>query len=145
MAPQAYTYKKECKKNTWGACDGCDNCRFSWPSSDPLRWKSAEKMCRCEQEQPSLTYTTETCPNLYDGECGADCHSCVKAFSGTTGEATCQCADGQIRQVIWGQLEADELDAGLCGDSCKECRWSWEELDPLGSLGSTANYRCRDW
>merc|ERR1712109_211675 len=144
MAPQAYTYKKECRKNTWGACDGCDNCKFSWPQFDTKRWKSAEKMCRCEPDNTSWTYTTESCPNLYDGECGADCHECVKAVSDSTGETTCRCAKGQVRQVIWGKLLADRADAGLCGDSCSECRWSWEESDALGSLGTTANYRCKN-
>ena len=145
MAPEAYTFMKECKENTWGACYGCENCQFSWPAWDTKLWQSPEKLCRCSSEQPTLTYSGETCPNLYDGHCGADCHSCVKATDDSTGQSGCYCAPGEIQQIVWGKLQAIYSDAVLCGDSCKECRWSWKETDALGSLGTTATYRCRDW
>jgi len=47
MAPEAYEYKRPCKKPTNGACNGCDECMISWPLFDDLRSKSAERMCRC--------------------------------------------------------------------------------------------------
>ena len=100
-------------------------------------------MCRCKANDLNLVYSDTSCPNLYDGECGADCHYCVEAYD--SGTKNCHCAPGGIRQVIWGVLLADSLDAGLCGNKCKECRWSWEESDPQESFGKTANYRCRNW
>mmetsp|Transcript_13782 Transcript_13782/g.17421 ORF Transcript_13782/g.17421 Transcript_13782/m.17421 type:complete len:146 (-) Transcript_13782:85-522(-) len=145
MATEAYTFKKACRNKSWGTCSGCDNCKNSWPAFDSLKWLSAEKMCRCEpaEEVQNFVYG-DACPNLYDGLCGADCHSCIEATD-SSGAKECRCAAGEIRQVVWGVKEAGSLNAGLCGDSCKECRWSWESSDSLESIGATANYRCRNW
>ena len=62
-----------------------------------------------------------------------------------SGLSDCYCAEGAIREVVWGKLEASSSDSGLCGDSCLECRWSWERSDALESLGATAAFRCRNW
>mmetsp|Transcript_14940 Transcript_14940/g.18796 ORF Transcript_14940/g.18796 Transcript_14940/m.18796 type:complete len:149 (+) Transcript_14940:3046-3492(+) len=98
MSPFAYSYDDECLSNTMGACDGCFECKNSWPIFDKLRWSSAEHMCRCKPiHTPDLTYSNEQCPNLYDGKCGADCHNCIYAIDRLTGSLSCHCAPGEIR------------------------------------------------
>jgi len=47
MAPEAYEFRKRCANKQLGSCSGCDDCRHSWPTWDTLRWRSAERMCRC--------------------------------------------------------------------------------------------------
>ena len=96
MAPEAYTYRKPCSSSK-GTCNGCDECMISWPTFDERRWQSAERMCRCKPaELPADLAYGEACPNLYDGECGADCSSCVEATD-AAGDKTCRCAPGESR------------------------------------------------
>ena len=50
-APHGYVYKEFLHPyNTRGDCDGCDNCRKSYPIGDPLKYKSDEFMVRCAPE-----------------------------------------------------------------------------------------------
>jgi len=77
-APHSYKYGSQCASDTEGTCVAGCNCRKSWPKDDSLKWRSAEKMCRCKPESPlNLTMSNTQCPQNYDGKCGADCHSCV--------------------------------------------------------------------
>ena len=34
-------------KNNMGDCKGCQDCRWSWPRDDPLKWKSDRLLARC--------------------------------------------------------------------------------------------------
>lgn len=71
-----YTYgQSDCGSSDEGLCDGCDNCRWSWPSDDPLQWNSAESMCRCMPDEETISFGN-SCANSYNGMCGADCQAC---------------------------------------------------------------------
>lgn len=102
-------------------------------------------MCRCAPgEAPEIKSWGEQCTNLYDGECGADCHMCKKATF-VDGTVECKCYANETRQVIWGEDLCTDPKADKCGDRCQECRFSWEESDPKASVGDTAMCRCRNW
>ena len=43
-----YTYGKRSADEDAGLCtSSCNECRWSWPSDDPLKWKSDHLMARC--------------------------------------------------------------------------------------------------
>ena len=71
-APQGYTYaKSNCGNKQAGMCtdsDDCD-CRLSWPTDDPLKWRSEEVMCRCKPEDREIVFGGP-CNNNYTGLCG---------------------------------------------------------------------------
>ena len=76
-ATNGYTYgQNPADSNDLGICgDYCDDCRWSWPSDDPLAGGSPEAMFRCKpaEDTTELSYGPD-CANKYDMLCGADCH-----------------------------------------------------------------------
>jgi len=123
-AAHGYTFssKNHAKKNR-GTCDGCEECAYSFPSDDPLRFNSAEKMFRCRPESKLEFNKNGNCGRHYNGECGQDCHLCKWSWpegaDGTPANGgACRCAD--IKDITFGQhcLNKDE---GECGNSCKDC------------------------
>merc|ERR1712060_586726 len=48
-----YVYGGDCQTLTDDDCglvSGCSQCNWSWPSSDPAQWNSADAKCRCQSE-----------------------------------------------------------------------------------------------
>ena len=43
-----YTYGDACASKSDDYCDGSCDCRWSWPTNDPLTWKSKDAACRCK-------------------------------------------------------------------------------------------------
>ena len=145
---QGYSYgDNQCKENTAGTCNGCSDCRWSWPSDAPNQWLSHEAMCRCKPAEEAWSYG-DPCDELYNMGCGADCTSCVWSWPSAedydSTRASCRCAEGAIKEIEWGG-QCDTLEEGLCGLYCRECRWSWEATDLAGEDGQTADCRCKDW
>ena len=135
-----------------GICDDCGaNCRMSWPHDSTEGSQSAEAMYRCKpyetEEVGELSYGPD-CINLYDMQCGADCHDCRESWPQNdpkkwySDKALCRCKTEQIRETIFGDRCA-KLDSGLCGTHCRECNMSWEATDTMGAQGSTAACRCK--
>jgi len=155
-AAQGYTYAggNPTSNKQKGICNGCDDCRMSWPKDDVRRRDSPEAMFRCKPAEPAvqLSYGPE-CTNKYDMLCGADCHQCRESWpiddprKWLSDQAYCRCREDQIREVVFSQDSCPTLDSGLCGTHCREgCLMSWEALDTLGAGGPTAACRCkRSW
>ncbi len=153
-AAQGYNYSAaQGNNNEWGICNGCDDCRWSWPLDDPLSGGSAEAMFRCKpaEETRELSYGPD-CVNKYDMLCGADCHQCRESWPTNdprkwySDEALCRCKVDQIRETIFSDERCEALNSGLCGTHCRECLVSWEATDTLGAQGPTSDCRCkRSW
>ena len=154
---QDYTYGKLSHKSDAGLCDtDCDECRWSWPTDDPLKWKSDQLMPRCmpagvEPYEPDAYADWEPeagitfggdCENLYDQTCGSNCTSCNWSWpSGdpqtwASDQAMCRCEEKQT--FIWGN-QCSSLTSGLCGAFCQDCR----EATLLDDGTSTC--RCKAW
>lgn len=109
-APQGYTYgRRQCKRNTWGTCNGCDDCRWSWPSDDTAKGGSAEALCRCKPEEQDITFGGQ-CGALFAGECGAECTSCQWSWPTSdpakwkSEDAACRCPASAISDVVYGGM-----------------------------------------
>lgn len=147
-ASHGYTYSAQASDDsTAGLCgDFCDSCHYSWPSDATA--ESAEGMFRCKpEEQTEQISFGPSCINLYDMECGADCHDCRESWPTNdprkwySDDMLCRCKAEEIREVIFGDA-CDSLDSGLCGTHCRECNMSWED----GLFGSSNECRCkRSW
>lgn len=149
-APQGYTYgQNPCINNTSGLCDGCDDCRWSWPTDDPSKWESAEAMCRCKPEAVMIDFG-RNCKNSYDGLCGADCTDCRWSWpqadesKWNSEDARCRCPASDIKETVFGG-KCGALTYGECGSYCRECRWSWFADDPEKWAGESATCRCKNW
>ncbi len=85
-ATNGYTYSDTdiSSSDSAGICDECgDNCRMSWPHDSDLAQNSAEAMYRCKTDPldqiAELSFGPD-CANLYDMQCGADCHDCRESW-----------------------------------------------------------------
>lgn len=105
-------------------------------------------MCRCKPEEQNepISYGP-SCTNLYDMECGADCHDCREAWPTNdprkwySDDMLCRCKAEEIREIVFSNA-CSTLESDLCGTHCRECNMSWEADTP----DSTRACRCmRSW
>ena len=88
-------------------------------------------MYRCRPTDANVNYVyIGDCGDLYDLECGADCHWCSWSYpqgdplGAGSPNASCRCPANVIKETAWGDTCANAND-GRCGSYCKECRHSW--------------------
>ena len=108
-AAQGYSYSlNQPASNELGICNGCDDCRWSWPSDSTRGGGDPEAMFRCKpaEETVALSYGPD-CLNKYDMLCGADCHQCRESWPTDdprkwySDDALCRCKVDQIRETIF--------------------------------------------
>jgi len=99
--------QNQCSDNTNGDCNGCADCRWSWPSDAGDKWLSAEAMCRCKPEDVVYEFGN-SCEQNYNGLCGADCTNCHwswpadDALKWDSADANCRCPASDIRETVFG-------------------------------------------
>jgi len=81
--------------------------------------------------------------------CGSNCSQCHKSWPASdpdrwdSEQATCRCLPEQEAPDAYnyGKKAADPK-AGVCAESCLECRWSWPKDDPMKWKSDALMARC---
>lgn len=108
----------------------CDNCRWSWPIDDPLKWGSSDAECRCASEI-EIDYGND-CASITDQLCSmkeGDCNACKWSWdrndplTWNSDSAKCRCVeDRYFYKYGWKcsdrRVDREMAEAGTVRQEC---------------------------
>merc|ERR1740129_1151148 len=129
--PATYSYGRLSRDEDAGLCDtNCQECRWSWPADDPLKWKSDHLMARC---MPSGVTPYDPANDGDNGDNG-DNSTPEDTYANWQPDPSIDFTGGSCRNLY------DQS----CGDNCTECIWAWPLGDADTWASSDAMCRCAE-